>query len=1470
MFTTVQYALSVAMHISISVLCFMAFFIMLYLYAFLALIVLLIMAFYQNPIVDIEPLNNGNTNGPDEAYVSFAVYDYEPLYDYDYDEEYQDLPDLEEVDDSDADDSDEYQATTDASDEEEEEDNDYDDEDNEDEDEDEDDEGDYEGDYEEEEEEDEDDEGDYDDYDEEEEEEKEEDEEEEDPEYEDGQSENIVLAGKVYKPVDVRVRPVPGVFPQEAMVHRRFPNNPLENLQPLSKCPPDFVPTERLTLERLESMKINSKGFLWPEEEKLFQHVMFMNQEALAFIDAERGTLKQSYFSDYIIPVIPHVPWSFKNIPIPPGIRNDVIKILKDRIAAGVYEPCQSSYRARWFCVPKKNGKLRIVHDLQPLNAVTIRDAGIPPNLDDFVEPFAGHQCYTVFDFFSGFDGRVVHINSRDLTAFHTPLGLLRITCLPQGFTNSPAEFQKCTTFILQDEIPHTANIFIDDLPIKGPKDQYLDEHGNPEVLKENPGIRRFIWEHANDVHRIMHRVKEAGCTFSATKSQICLPEVIIVGQKCTPGGRLPDDDKIDKVLKWPEPTNTTAIRGFTGLCGTMRIWIPNYSKIIRPLTELTRKGVEFIWTDRQQEAFDIMKQLITTAPVLRPIDYQSESPVILSVDTSQIAIGFILSQIDEQGRRHPARYGSLPINEREARYSQPKLELYGLYRALKHWKLYLIGVKNLHVEVDAQYIKGMLNQPDMQPGNTINRWIQGILLFDFKLVHVPATQFKGPDALSRREPAEDEKIEEHDDSWLDNIALHLSTLAPSIQQSKKDAILPIKPEFMRLITLGQKNHEYRKYHMKGVIRFWMYEIAPVSAITHLVVTTTPKIPGQVQDPTGIGNDDFDNGLKKSKFGYPVLKVYQLKKPITAKMLKRQYGIDPPLTGVYTPEELVKRELDKTFYHLPVGIQHQHTMILSGHKSAYSSKQNKSWLNDITLFSYIPNPQDIRDFCFTTKTNLPYKAKNLPSWSKAPSPADRTLQHIQEFLTTLEVPQQISLKDRRRFTKKVAQHFIKDGRMYKRNGDKSPTLVIFDPRKRIAILTQAHENLGHKGEHAVYTLVNLRFFWPYLRRDVHYHISSCHECQVRNLKRIEVSPTISTPTAIFEKVFIDVMYMPPSGGFHFIVAARDDLTGCTEACAIRKNNSHTLAKFFWEQIYCRYGAVGQVVTDNGPEVKGAFEILMRRMGIPQVRITPYNKHANGAVERGHFILREAIVKTSEKDKSGGAKNWHKHVEVAAFADRVTVSSVTGYSPYYLLHGTHPLLPFDISELTFMVEGFRSGMSESDLLSLRIRQLYRHKEDLDRAAEYLKKARFRSKQQFERRYRHRLQKDTYNPGDLVIVRNTRLEMTVTKFKTEPRYIGPYEVVKRTSKGNYILKELNGTEHAEQYAAFRLLPYVQRDDPILFDLVNDNQTEIDNSLSEQDGEASNKEDIYTNNDGNDTNSVQNNGDEATSDEWIEDDQ
>ena len=174
------------------------------------------------------------------------------------------------------------------------------------------------------------------------------------------------------------------------------------------------------------------------------------------------------------------------------------------------------------------------------------------------------------------------------------------------------------------------------------------------------------------------------------------------------------------------------------GLCGTVRIWIPNYSQIASSITSTWKKGVEFVWTEECQESFDTLKELGTSAPALMPIDYSCDRAIIISVDPSYMGVGMILSQIDEKGKRRPSRYGSLPFSKVDATYSQPKLELYGLFRVLRHFRLYIIGATNLIVEVDAKYIKEMLNEPELQPNAVINRWIQGILMFDCYMALVP------------------------------------------------------------------------------------------------------------------------------------------------------------------------------------------------------------------------------------------------------------------------------------------------------------------------------------------------------------------------------------------------------------------------------------------------------------------------------------------------------------------------------------------------------------------------------------------------------------------------------------------------------------------------------------------------------------------------------------------------------------
>jgi hypothetical protein len=568
-------------------------------------------------------------------------------------------------------------------------------------------------------------------------------------------SNTVSVFGAKYKKVAKRTFPVSAATPEEFRIVRRQPPEILMGMKPVPAVPPPFAPGVRYTEERRRMQKIDEAEFLLPDEAELVHWVIRENELAFAWDESEKGSFSPEWFDPIKIPTIDHIPWVLKNIPLPPGIRDRVIDIIKSKIAAGTYEPSNSSYRSAWFCVLKKDGtSLRLVHDLQPLNRVTIRDAAVPPNMDQMAEDFSGRACYGILDLFVAFDQRALDIKSRDFTTFQTPLGTYRLTAIPMGYTNAAQIMQGDVSFILQDEIPKFTTPYIDDVPVKGPRTRYELADGTYEMIPGNCGVRRFVYEHLTTMHRILHRMRAFGGTFSGPKSLLCSPEIELVGNHCSYDGRIPDQSRVRVIMDWPPCTNLSDVRSFLGTCGVMRVFIKDFARIARPLVRLTQKDSPFDWGTPQQEAMDALKLAFATSRALRPIDYECERTVYLSVDSSCIAVGYVLSQLGSDGRRYPARFGSIPWNERESRYSQPKVELYGLFRALREERIHLIGVRDLVVEMDASSVKGMLNNPDLQPNATINRWIAAVKLFDFRLEHVPAVQHKGPDGLSRRTPA--------------------------------------------------------------------------------------------------------------------------------------------------------------------------------------------------------------------------------------------------------------------------------------------------------------------------------------------------------------------------------------------------------------------------------------------------------------------------------------------------------------------------------------------------------------------------------------------------------------------------------------------------------------------------------------------------------------------------------------------
>jgi hypothetical protein len=216
---------------------------------------------------------------------------------------------------------------------------------------------------------------------------------------------------------------------------------------------------------------------------------------------------------------------------------------------------------------------------------------------------------------------------------------------------------------------------------------------------------------------------------------------------------------------------------------------------------------------------------------------------------------------------------------------------------------------------------------------------------------------------------------------------------------------------------------------------------------------------------------------------------------------------------------------------------------------------------------------------------------------------------------------------------------------------------------------------------------------------------------------------------------------------------------------------------------------------------------------------------------------------------GDEKKWPASTHAVFWAERITTHRAIGHSSYYVAHGVEPLLPFDITEATYLVPP-QSAMTTPELLALRARQLQKRPEDLADIHARILKARFASVQQFEKKYAHSIKTYEFITGDMVLVRNSRVEMSLDR-KAKPRWLGPMIVVRKTTGGSYILAELDGTVSKLRFAAFRVVPYHARKmleiDPDEFFQYAEDDTRSDGQLEPEEDDEVGGEGIDVEDDG-----------------------
>ena len=259
-----------------------------------------------------------------------------------------------------------------------------------------------------------------------------------------------------YKRVTKRVHPVNASDPSGSAPSRPRP----------SASPRQPRSIGRLTPER-ESLLNIAPDLLEAEKDYLLK-TLRNHAAALAFDDGHLGLLSEHIEAPVAIRTVPHDPWTARTYHLSRTKYDEAIALLKLKLEQGVLEHCNGPYSNAWFLVRKPNGKYRLIQDVWRLNSVTLKDATMPTGMDEMIDRLTGYSRYTKADKQSGFDQVGLDKRSRDLTAIMTPIGLLRLTGLPQGWTGSPDTFQRIMSKILYPVKGKSADSYLGDIIIYG------------------------------------------------------------------------------------------------------------------------------------------------------------------------------------------------------------------------------------------------------------------------------------------------------------------------------------------------------------------------------------------------------------------------------------------------------------------------------------------------------------------------------------------------------------------------------------------------------------------------------------------------------------------------------------------------------------------------------------------------------------------------------------------------------------------------------------------------------------------------------------------------------------------------------------------------------------------------------------------------------------------------------------------
>ncbi|CAN6557521.1 unnamed protein product [Malus baccata var. baccata] len=364
----------------------------------------------------------------------------------------------------------------------------------------------------------------------------------------------------------------------------------------------------------------------------------------------------------------------------------------------------------------------RVCNDYRKLNATTKKDHFPLPFIDQMLERLTGHSFYCFLDGYSGYNQIVIASDDQEKTTFTCPFGTFAYHRMPFGLCNAPATFQRCMVSIFSDFVEKIIEVFMDDFSVFGDSfDGCLD-----------------------NLTLILKRCIETNLVLNWGKCHFMVKQGIVLGHIVSAKGIEVDKSKLDLVHYLPSPTSVRDVRSFLGHARFYRRFIKDFSKISQPLCRLLQKDVTFKFDDECDKAFNHLKEMLTSAPIIVPPDWSL--PFELMCDASYYALGAVLGQRKDK-KPHVIYYASRTLNDAQLNYSTTEKELFAVVFPLDKFRFYLLGTKVI-IYTDHAALQYLLIKKEAKP--RLIRWMLLLQEFDVEIRDKKGSENMVVDHLSR------------------------------------------------------------------------------------------------------------------------------------------------------------------------------------------------------------------------------------------------------------------------------------------------------------------------------------------------------------------------------------------------------------------------------------------------------------------------------------------------------------------------------------------------------------------------------------------------------------------------------------------------------------------------------------------------------------------------------------------------